>query len=46
MLNNDKRQAYDKMASDVANGRSGYQPAKKSRYSKSPEKDYGNHPFQ
>lgn len=44
MLSRDKRKEYDKMASDVANGRAGYRPAKKSRYSKSAPDKYGSAP--
>nr|DAF74652.1 MAG TPA: hypothetical protein [Caudoviricetes sp.] len=40
------RKKYDQMAASVAGGKSGYQPAKKSRYSKSMRSDYGSHPFQ
>nr|DAL83476.1 MAG TPA: hypothetical protein [Caudoviricetes sp.] len=44
MLSRDKREEYDKMASDVASGRAGYQSAVKCRLSKSPKKCYGKPP--
>lgn len=38
------KQKYNKMASNVASGRAGYQPARKSRYSKSAKDEYGSAP--
>ncbi len=46
MLSKKRREEYDQMAVSVAGGKAGYQPAKKSRYSKSPAKDYGTQQFQ
>lgn len=44
MLNKEKREEYDRMAANVASGRDGYQPARKSRYSKSAKDEYGPAP--
>nr|DAV66164.1 MAG TPA: hypothetical protein [Caudoviricetes sp.] len=38
------KQKYNKMASNVALRRAGYQPARKSRYSKSAKDEYGPAP--
>lgn len=38
------KQKYNKMASNVAAGRDGYQPARKSQYSKSAKDEYGPAP--
>lgn len=44
MLNKEKREKYDRVAASVASGRDGYQPARKSRYSKSAKDEYGPAP--
>lgn len=44
MLNKEKREEYDRMAANVALGRAGYQPARKSRYSKTAKDEYGPAP--
>ena len=41
MLNKEKRENYDRMVVNVALGRAGYQPARKSRYSKSAKDKWG-----
>lgn len=44
MLNEKRRKEYDAMAVDVARGKAGYIPAKKSPLSKSQGKSYGEAP--
>ena len=44
MLNKEKREKYDRVAVSVASGRDGYQPARKSRYSKSAKDECGPAP--
>ena len=44
MLNKEKREGYDRLAVNVARGGDGYQPARKSRYSKSAKDEYGPAP--
>lgn len=44
MLNKERRSEHDRMAVNVALGRDGYQPARKSRYSKSAKDKWGAAP--
>lgn len=44
MLNKERREKYDRVAANAASGMAGYQPARKSRYSKSAKDEYGPAP--
>lgn len=44
MLNKEKREEYDRMAANVVLGSACYQPARKSRFSKSAKNKHGPAP--